>query len=242
MPFENRVCCSKFGGLAYWEAGVRYPTDENGEPLYLLAQINFAEVPPVPDFPTSGLLQIFIAAGEDFGCTFDADQTNWSVIFRKDFDPIRAMSEKSLRSYGIRPCSEESDLAFPLKCEFELSFEPLQSPVNQSIYEFDDAFVKALKTLKLRHYDTGSYTSVFTNEANDVLWADKTYHQIGGYPYFSEDMDRPDGYVLLFQMDSDDCILWGKNKGLAHFLIPREDLLNLDFSNVFYTWDKNEFY
>lgn len=238
VPFEQRVCSSRFGGLPYWESGESYPTSEDGEPLYLLAQINFAEVPNVPDFPASGLLQIFIASGEDFGCSVNDEQTNWRVIFRKDFDAARAMSEESLRACGVKPCSDLVESEFPLEREFELSFEPLQSPVNQSCYEFDDAYPKAVKTLKLRYYDKANYTSVFTNEANDVLWGDKTpYHQIGGYPNFTEDMDRPDGYVLLFQMDCDNGIMWGENKGLAHFLIPREDLLNLDFSNVFYTWD-----
>ena len=242
FAFEKKVCASRFGGLPYWEAGERYPTDSEGNPLYLLAQINFAELPHIPDFPTQGLLQFFIANDEDFGCSFSENQENWRVIFHEDFDAARAMSEKSLRSYGVRSCTDEDedgDLPMtPLDGEFSLSFSEIKSPVNQSLYEFDDAFSKACKTLKYHFYDINNFTRLITNEANDILYADKTpLHQLGGYPYFSEDMDRPDGYVLLFQMDSDEGILWGKNSGVAHFLIPREDLLNLDFSHVFYTWD-----
>ena len=44
--------------------------------------------------------------------------------------------------------------------------------------------------------------------------------------------------ILLLQIDTDDSlnIMWG-DSGVANFFIKKEDLLNLDFSNVIYNWD-----
>lgn len=52
---------SKLGGLPYLPHEADYPHDSQGRPLYLLAQINCAEVPPLPDFPHRGMLQFFIS-------------------------------------------------------------------------------------------------------------------------------------------------------------------------------------
>ena len=51
------LTASKFGGVPYWLPETPYPVDENGDKLVLLAQINCSELPPLPDFPTTGLLQ-----------------------------------------------------------------------------------------------------------------------------------------------------------------------------------------
>ncbi|MGR5907746.1 DUF1963 domain-containing protein [Bacillus paranthracis] len=66
---------------------------------------------------------------------------------------------------------------------------------------------------------------------------------MGGYPFFT---DRSKGMgrkyqqhdILLLQIDTDDSlnIMWG-DSGVANFFIKKEDLLNLDFSNVIYNWD-----
>lgn len=44
--------------------------------------------------------------------------------------------------------------------------------------------------------------------------------------------------ILLLQIDSEDekGIMWG-DSGVANFFISKEDLLNLNFSNVIYNWD-----
>lgn len=52
---------SKLGGLPYWPQDAAYPHDPQGRPLHLLAQINFADVPPLSDFPRRGILQFFIS-------------------------------------------------------------------------------------------------------------------------------------------------------------------------------------
>jgi len=69
-------------------------------------------------------------------------------------------------------------------------------------------------------------------------------HKIGGYPFFTQTDPREwqEKYkqhdVLLLQIDTDDSlnIMWG-DSGVANFFIKKDDLLNLDFSNVIYNWD-----
>ena len=75
------------------------------------------------------------------------------------------------------------------------------------------------------------------------------YHQLGGYPYFTQTDPRwggayPDLDVLLFQLDSQlaenrgepDLVLWG-DCGVGNFFISREALKKRDFSRVGYHWD-----
>ncbi|WP_455019148.1 DUF1963 domain-containing protein, partial [Kingella denitrificans] len=59
---------SKIGGLPYLPPEAEYPRNPYCQPLTLLAQINFAEMPPLPDFPTSGILQWFINLHGFFNC------------------------------------------------------------------------------------------------------------------------------------------------------------------------------
>ncbi len=59
---------SKIGGLPYLPPDAEYPRNPYRQPLTLLAQINFAEMPPLPDFPTSGILQWFINLHGFFNC------------------------------------------------------------------------------------------------------------------------------------------------------------------------------
>lgn len=63
-PFETGELLSpwtsKYLGTPYLPKEAQYPCDINGEPLALLAQINFLEVPKLEGYPTSGILQFFI--------------------------------------------------------------------------------------------------------------------------------------------------------------------------------------
>ena len=46
--------------------GFDYPVDPDGRPLSFLAQVNFADVPALPDYPNSGILQFYISNDEDY--------------------------------------------------------------------------------------------------------------------------------------------------------------------------------
>ena len=70
---------SQLGGFLYWPTGHAYPMNGDDEPLYLLAQINFAELPALPPFPSHGLLQFFIADTPLYG--MDNQLPQWQENF-----------------------------------------------------------------------------------------------------------------------------------------------------------------
>src|SRR5262249_16262864 len=53
---------SKFRGIPYRLKADAGPGGRDDVPLYLLAQINFADMPPLAGYPRSGILQFFIGA------------------------------------------------------------------------------------------------------------------------------------------------------------------------------------
>lgn len=88
LPWE-----SKLGGCPYMEDISQYPKDENGAPMVFLAQINLSEMPPLPDFPTEGLLQFYIANDGIFGLN------GWKVVYIPQYtkDSSRLLTENPYR-------------------------------------------------------------------------------------------------------------------------------------------------
>lgn len=66
----TRATQSCVGGCPFLPEDVPWPTYD-GEHLSFLAQVNFAEVAPLPGFPRSGLLQWFVADDDTYGMTYD---------------------------------------------------------------------------------------------------------------------------------------------------------------------------
>lgn len=63
---KTEVYDSKFGGEPYYpKEGIPYPTSKDGQPLKLLAQINFAQLPANTIYPENGLLQFYINPQDD---------------------------------------------------------------------------------------------------------------------------------------------------------------------------------
>ena len=67
---------------------------------------------------------------------------------------------------------------------------------------------------------------------------------MGGYPYFVQNppvfYENGMAEILLLQIDTDDgegtCEIMFGDGGNCQFMISREDLLNKNFSNVYYDW------
>ncbi len=80
---------SKVGGLPYLPNGHEWPKNEDGTPLFFLAQINFQEIPPLKPFPTKGIVQFYIGDDDLYGMDFDdgEHQGGFRVLFHPD--PVR---------------------------------------------------------------------------------------------------------------------------------------------------------
>ena len=60
---------SKMGGFPYLPKGASVPKDENGKPMVLFIQLNLEGLEPLEgypvDFPTKGILQVFMAENSE---------------------------------------------------------------------------------------------------------------------------------------------------------------------------------
>ncbi len=61
---------SSVGGRPGLPDGMAWPLDTQGAPMLFVAQINFADMPPIPDYPARGLLSFWVTNEDVFGCEF----------------------------------------------------------------------------------------------------------------------------------------------------------------------------
>ena len=231
---------SKFGGIPYFPKNLKYPCNQHGTPLRLLAQLNFNELPKLDDFPHKGILQFYISEGELLGLDFDnpPDQnTNFSVVYHED---ILSGEEVESRSPELSN-NETPGALFPFSGEFVITAEFESCFMTSSDYRFENTFMEIYKKQVASSANT---PYELEDEIFDDIWNEfrQEGHRIGGYPIFCQ--EDPRGYgsdyemhtTVLFQMDSDGDIMWG-DSGTANFLITVDALKKLDFSDVLYNWD-----
>ena len=220
---------SKIGGLPYFPKNQPYPTNNRGRPLFLLAQLNFAEIPSLKGFPTTGILQFYIADDDFFGLDFDrqTSQQNFRVLYFPEVTPYLEPSDQNeghlITDFSFLPEPQY----FPLSTSCALQFEAGNEPVGISDYQFEKYFKEFDESLY------GEYAQYFSGNG----------HKLGGYASFTQEDPRTfliegELYRLLLQLDTDDSIdmMWG-DCGVGNFFIKDEDLQNLNFSNVLYHWD-----
>lgn len=250
---NTSVFDSKIGGVPYFPKNMEYPHGKNndfkGLPLTLLAQLNFEKIPHIPDFPTKGILQFFIAADTLYGMTPEfgngfTRQDNFRVIYH---DNIITDETKLLSADEIPKYTGSKEYYLPFAGEYKLTaHEPEMMTSTAYDFRFGEVFVKCYNE--------------FADEPIDDIWeldeeiSEKLFEienspdaVIGGYPVFTQDDPRfneslSDCDVLLFELDSvfdkekGVDILWG-DMGTGSFLIPRDKLKMLDFSRVLYNYD-----
>lgn len=240
---EDISYISKIGGTPYLPKECTYPTTKLGAPLRLLAQINFEEMPPLPDFPTTGILQFYILEGSEddsiYGANFNnlTNQNTFRVIYHKNMDKSLELRQVPNTAYNADEGIISKDTCLLM------SFKEDEMPMAVTDFRFEDAFISIYNhVFKTKHkdvYDIGEPKS-------EIIYDHFTTpgHRVSGYAHFTQtdprEYDDKDKEILLLQIDSEDIedvsIMWG-DCGVANFFISREDLKKCDFSNVLYTWD-----
>ncbi|WP_369436361.1 YwqG family protein [Lysinibacillus fusiformis] len=220
---------SKFAGEPYLPYYQIYPKDITGEPMRLLAQINFAEMPTLQDFPTQGILQFFISSN------IFANAAHYQEDIFQQFYKIRFYP--TINTDIVAPSHETiveaSNDWFPISQELALQFHPEQEPVSALDYRA----AQYLPNLKLNQDDANLQETYLQH----FLGAGA---KIGGYAYFLEEDIRYESKllqrydVLLLQIDSNDefGIMWA-DSGVGKFFINRERLLQEDFSDILFQWE-----
>lgn len=226
---------SKFGGFPFFPKGLQYPKDSKGQAMFLLAQLNFDEIPKLDSFPEKGILQFYISGVHDvYGACFESPskQDDFRVLYFSEVteDETQLMTDFDFLSKpDLLPIEKQSSLTFKLK----------HAPLSVADYQFETRILNLNPKSKYEFYK--DYQKVY--DEYEKL-APSEGHKIGGYPYFTQsdprefDTYKDETYILLFQMDTDDraSIMWG-DSGVANFFISEQDLENQNFSRVFYNWD-----
>ena len=218
---------SKFGGMPYMPKDFEYPQSAAGEYLYLLAQINFAEIPAIEGLPDRGILQFYLADDGMYGCDLGkpTKQDKFRVIYFENGD----LTETDLVT-DFNWLSQPKRHNFPLQGCSGLEFEIDHAPIGQDDYRFNI-------------FGDGD----IADELDEAYWSqfDLAGHKLLGYPNFTQDdprygLKKGEPYILLLQIDSDRHdqieIMWG-DMGIGNFFIRESDLRQLDFSRVLYNWD-----
>jgi uncharacterized protein YwqG len=226
---ELPLWASKVGGMPYLPKNTPYPAAPDGRELFFLAQINFAEMPPLAPFPERGILQFYINDDDLYGMDFDDGEN--PDTFRVLYFPEVITDEKQLHT-PVSMLRDYEDLPHhPDEC-YPLVFGHADEPAPVSDYRFwqymgQDFFQKH-----------GKKEWELLEAYNKAVPAQG--HKVGGYAYFTQDDPRKpdDPMLLLFQLDSDEMmdLMWG-DMGVGHFFIREKDLIARDFSRVLYDWD-----
>jgi len=238
---------SKFGGYPYLPLGTEYPKDSEGKEMALLAQINFAEVPPLDPLPRQGILQFYIPYGEGSGSLIGLDferpteQIDWRVIW---FPYITYDKAALITTFSF--LTSRATKYYPMRKKHFAS-----APVLRMIFEIDQhplvAFTYEFAKLIPRTNSQEEWSEQFSEEELNA-WGEYTEtsetlhrgHRLGGYATFTQFDPRlyvtPAPSFMLLQIVSDQYFLWG-DLGIAHLFISPEDLAARDFSRVYYQWD-----
>lgn len=228
---------SKIGGVGYLPKTMAHPRNADGVPLSLLAQINFAEMPNLEEYPTEGILAIYIDYSDDvWGLDFDNPSNNagFRVLYFEDIEAesysvteIKKMFEHLDQSEWIPVVSQEKRLVGRLEQNYPFT----------SREAFEEAFESNLDDFLDEQF--GKYSDMMLDYMWDTYWPEG--HKIGGHPLFNQEDPRTDSKYnkLLFQLDSDpikDVVMWA-DSGTGLFFISEQDLKNKKFDDVHYSWD-----
>lgn len=225
---------SKLGGIPYIPDDFEYPYSRTNpqQPLKLLVQINFADMPEIEEFKNlKGILQIYVNPDDDmYGWDYDnyTNQDNFRVIYHKDIDLNADNTDKI-------PQISRDDIYFPVENEVRLAGRKEYDFMNAE----NESFIKIFCEIYNKYSDE-KIESMYDLDEDicEKIYNEANYgHKLGGYADYTQGEDFDDEYsVQLLQLDSDKNIMWG-DSGIAHWFINSEKLKNLDFSDIRYLWN-----
>jgi uncharacterized protein YwqG len=214
---------TRIGGPAWLPDGTEWPLSRDGRPMEFIAQLDFGELPRIPDFPEAGLLQFFIAQDDLYGADLDQpERGDIRLIWQPEIGPGRM----------IAPPPEDDATFSPLDPAARLAGVPLSGSVAAIPPTIEDWRV----TDRLMRPGADD----FAEERHEASLGFMVHH-VGGHPAYTQwdfrsadrcaDVDR-----TLLRLTSDKTMMWG-DVGEAAFTIRREDLLARRFDRAIFWWD-----
>lgn len=221
---------TRIGGPVWLADGEAWPLDREGVPLEFVAQVDFAELPPLPDFPTAGLLQFFVGSNDLFGAEFDDPMSGDARVLWRPDGP---------RGGGLHPPPPDDDGRTSPFSRNGVRTAGVSLTGQATEHQPDASHWRIVQRLD------GHLRRPGIDEVDRVLEAEDENpplrHHVGGHPVFTQfDFREPGRYDdvdrTLLRLTSDASLLWG-DCGEAVFMIRRADLLARDFSSVLFYWD-----
>ncbi len=223
---------SKIGGLPHLPAHWSYPHFED-KPLGFLAQINLAEIPnelQLAPLPSTGILYFFSLYGllQDDGYLGPdlpwerGEEPGFTQVLYFDGPTtalIRHPKLEGAKPFGVAAVRFWKALSLPRA--WDRCRDPILKTLNWSEDEFErlDELCFAFGTVQSRKLPKVPFSRI---------------HQLLGYADPVQDAVTTADIGLLCQFDSDEGIdmNWGDG-GLIYFTLPRSDLENKNFANIY---------
>ena len=219
IPLKLTDC--KFLGKPFFPVDKKYPTDENGKPMIMIAQLNFEQIPDLSPFPTDGILQLFLSPDNWY------DEDSAIIYHSKEelkLEPMIDFSFIKQEHYEELPIFKIHELSFKMKidnggsvdCQFDYQFN------GKDYWDFVEQLTEEQEQSMGKYFDAAG-------------------HKIGGYAEFTQsdprdyNTDHSDDIQVL-QIDVDEHIMFGYS-GLGHIFISKENLIKKDFSKAYFYWD-----
>lgn len=230
---------SHLGGVPYLPHEQEYPVGEDGQMLWLCAQINFTQMPVMDGFPQEGILQFFLSdwhydAG--FGLYSDnpTDQRQWRVLYHPFID--ESVTEEACRMKMPALWEDDPELWRTPNRPLKMTFLPVDKEgVGHTDHRFDQLFADelahCLPSADAEAYMPYSLCDDIPEEKERLRKIRKQINiggcKIGGYPRYEQDDPRlysqeygkplEEWDTLLFQLDDDT------------FTFPAGDIGDMDF-------------
>ncbi|QIG80443.1 YwqG family protein [Stakelama tenebrarum] len=234
-PVERPVRAggTRIGGPAWLAECEEWPRDSSGTPLEFLAQLDFGDLPQLPDFPDAGLLQFFIGRDDMFGVDHETPERGkakliWRPVLPGNgalLSPPPIAGDECLSDFT--PYHDEVVRAIGMT---------LSGQIRESWPESHDWRIRERLEGQLRRPGIDRIEDMLVAEARLPDLA----HHVGGNTAFVQGDFRTAGrfadYRVLLRLSSETGLMWG-DVGEAAFLISQRDLLARRFDRVIFYWD-----
>lgn len=229
---------SRIGGRPYIDSNRQKWPVRDKVPMLFLGQINFAEVPPLPDFPTQGLLQIFVLANARGDIESTELKTDRVIRWFPDpqgtltLDPPEALTRhQKCRTFSPRVIRDGLAITFEAA---EMTANPDNWPYAESYPNLDkrlpesDAVRQSIEAMQRE------------NEARYDALDGRSW--IGGHPQFVQNDVREEPRLhklnrVLLHLASDVKDICLGDTGELNMMISAKDLHAADYDKAYCTWD-----
>lgn len=223
---------SRVGGPLWLAPGEAWPTDSAARPLDFVAQLDFSTLPPIPDYPHTGVLRFFAGRDDFLGADFDAPENGQArVEWLPDGVPREAEPKLPPPVDMDRECSALDDTV--AATGVALSGTAFNMAMPRWNWQVVERLVGSLGRPGIDRVEA----MLDAVDADDAQLA----HHVGGHPVYTQQDFRQDvryrGYDrVLLRLTSENGLMWG-DVGEAVFMIARNDLVARRFDRVVFYWD-----